>query len=131
MLDCLIIGGGPAGLTAAVYLARYRRTICLVDGGESRASLIPESHNYPGFKGIGGVELLRRLKEQAAQYGVPFRQGIVTELVRESGECFRARLDGAWIQARFIVLATGIVDKKPRIEGSPGERSEAIRYCPI
>ena len=49
--DCLIIGGGPAGLTAAVYLARYRRRIVLFDAGESRASLIPESHNYPGFPG--------------------------------------------------------------------------------
>jgi thioredoxin reductase (NADPH) len=45
--DCLIIGGGPAGLTAAVYLARYRRRIMLFDGGDSRASLIPKSHNYP------------------------------------------------------------------------------------
>jgi thioredoxin reductase (NADPH) len=43
--DCVIIGGGPAGLTAAVYLARYRRRIVLFDGGGSRAELIPESHN--------------------------------------------------------------------------------------
>jgi thioredoxin reductase (NADPH) len=131
MFDCLIIGGGPAGLTAATYLARYRRALCLVDGGESRAALIPESHNYPGFKGIGGTELLRRLKEQAGQYSVPFRHGNVTDLTRESGDCFRARLDDEEMLARFVILATGIVDKRPRIEGDPGARSEAIRYCPI
>lgn len=65
-LDCLIIGGGPAGLTAAVYLARYRRKVMIVDSGESRAALIPESHNYPGFAhGISGRKLLGLLKQQA------------------------------------------------------------------
>jgi thioredoxin reductase (NADPH) len=54
--DCIIIGGGPAGLTAAIYLARYRRQIVLIDSGESRAALIPESHNYPGFQnGVSGL----------------------------------------------------------------------------
>ena len=47
MLDALIIGGGPAGLMAAIYLARYRREVLLIDEGASRAALIPESHNYP------------------------------------------------------------------------------------
>ena len=60
MLDCLIIGGGPAGLTAAIYLARYRRRVTVVDAGKSRAALIPESHNYPGFQGIAGPALLER-----------------------------------------------------------------------
>jgi thioredoxin reductase (NADPH) len=64
--DCVIIGAGPAGLTAAVYLARYRRRIVLFDTGESRASLIPESHNYPGFPGgICGTGLLGALRKQA------------------------------------------------------------------
>ena len=54
MIDCLIVGGGPAGLTAAIYLARFRRDIRVIDAGSSRASLIPTSHNYPGFpEGIG------------------------------------------------------------------------------
>ncbi|MET1047917.1 MAG: FAD-dependent oxidoreductase, partial [Hyphomicrobium sp.] len=48
-LDCLIIGGGPAGLTAAIYLARYHRRVAVYDSRNSRAGLIPESHNYPGF----------------------------------------------------------------------------------
>jgi alkyl hydroperoxide reductase subunit AhpF len=66
MIDCLIVGGGPAGLTAAIYLARYRRDAVLVDEGVSRAKLIPASHNYPGFKGIAGPDLLARLREQAS-----------------------------------------------------------------
>ena len=58
-LDCLIIGGGPAGLTAAIYLARYHRRVAVVDDGNSRALWIPISHNHAGFPdGIGGAELL-------------------------------------------------------------------------
>ena len=58
IIDCLIVGGGPAGLTAATYLGRYRRNVMLMDDGQSRARLIPESHNYPGYTGISGHDLL-------------------------------------------------------------------------
>jgi thioredoxin reductase (NADPH) len=69
-VDALIIGGGPAGLMAAVYLARFRRRVVVADAGSSRASLIPCSHNCPGFpEGIGGGELLMRLRAQAERYG--------------------------------------------------------------
>jgi thioredoxin reductase (NADPH) len=61
-VDALIVGGGPAGLTCAIYLARYRRKVVVVDGRKSRAALIPETHNYPGFAdGIAGPRLLDRL----------------------------------------------------------------------
>jgi 2-polyprenyl-6-methoxyphenol hydroxylase-like FAD-dependent oxidoreductase len=69
-VDCVIVGGGPAGLTAALYLARFRRRIVVIDGAESRAALIPVSHNFPGFpQGVSGDELLRRLRRQSAHYG--------------------------------------------------------------
>ena len=65
-LDCLIVGAGPAGLTAAIYLARFRRRIAVYDAGHSRASYIPTTRNYPGFPdGISGDELLARLRNQA------------------------------------------------------------------
>ena len=58
-VDALIVGGGPAGLTCAIYLARYRRKVVVVDSMKSRAALIPETHNYPGFAdGIAGPRLL-------------------------------------------------------------------------
>ncbi|WP_035917918.1 NAD(P)/FAD-dependent oxidoreductase [Legionella fairfieldensis] len=60
--DCIIVGGGPAGLTAAVYLARYRRNVVVFDNQNSRAMSIPLSHNYPGFpEGISGKVLLEKL----------------------------------------------------------------------
>src|SRR5690606_41345869 len=76
LTDCLVIGAGPGGLTAALYLARFHRDCLVVDAGASRASLIPRSRNYPGLPpGISGEALLARLREQAAGYGARFEQG--------------------------------------------------------
>lgn len=131
MLDCLVIGGGPAGLLAAVYLGRYLRSVQVIDAGESRAAAIPESHNYPGFFGIAGPELLRRLKAQARQYGAELVSGRVTSL-RQEGDTFVASSSGSDVNARFILLATGLVDHCPPIEGQPADcPSEVIRFCPI
>ncbi|MEA2876721.1 MAG: thioredoxin reductase [Hyphomicrobiales bacterium] len=130
-LDCLIVGGGPAGLTAAIYLARYRRKAQVIDAGQSRASLIPESHNYPGFKGIRGSELLLRLKEQAGAHGAAWGNGEVTALSRRLNG-FTARWDGEEVRARYVLLATGLVDKRPDREvARDAVDSAAIRYCPI
>jgi thioredoxin reductase (NADPH) len=131
MLDCLIIGGGPAGLTAAIYLARYRRRIRLIDAGQSRAALIPESHNYPGFHGIGGPALLARLREQAERQGAVLQQGAVTDL-RRADNGFIASCGGDDVSARTVLLATGIVDARPETEGlHEGIAHGAIRFCPI
>ena len=132
MIDCLIIGGGPAGLLAAVYLGRYRRRVLLVDGGASRAAQIPESHNYPGIIGIGGRELLRRLNEQAQEYGAEVVKGRVTALCKENENTFVATCDGREIQAKFALLATGLVDHCPPIEHHAIDQPlESIRFCPI
>src|SRR4051812_9039413 len=80
-LDCLIIGGGPAGLTAAIYLARFRRRVLVVDSGTPRAAWIPTSHNIPFFaEGIAGPDILRRDRETAARYGVQVEPGTVAIL---------------------------------------------------
>jgi protein-L-isoaspartate(D-aspartate) O-methyltransferase len=132
MVDCLIIGGRPAGLTAAIYLARYRRDILLVDDGQSRARLIPESHNYPGFTGISGLDLLAALRKQAERYGARLRQLRVDGLQREADGTFLARVGSDRIAATRVLLATGIVDEAP---AHPGLREViyrgAIRFCPI
>ena len=79
--DCLIVGGGPAGLVAAVYLARFRRHTVLVDARSSRASLIPMSHNLAGFPdGISGRDLLKRQRAHALRYGAEMLIGAVTRL---------------------------------------------------
>src|SRR5262245_34523321 len=132
MLDCLIVGGGPAGLTAAIYLARYRRRALVIDEGKSRAALIPESHNYPGFKGIAGPDLLIRLRDQALLYGAALERGNVTTLDRSPDGGFFGTCGSREVVARSVLLATGLVDARPQIDGlTDGVYSGAIRFCPI
>lgn len=132
MLDCLIVGGGPAGLTAAIYLARFRRNVRVIDAGSSRASLIPLSHNYPGFPdGIGGPELLRRLREQARRYGAELRAGNVQHLERR-GDTFVATAGTEKVEARFVLLATGVVDIEPELPNIVDAiKTGLVRHCPI
>ena len=131
MLDCLVIGAGPAGLTAAIYLARFRRSIRVIDAGHSRAKLIPTSHNYPGFKGVGGPELLEKLREQARQYEVPLEAGNVEALRINQSRVFCALAGTNEVQARTVILATGIVDKKPSMTVRSGDPRDVVRYCPV
>src|SRR3954467_15658818 len=90
LLDCIIIGGGAAGLTAAVYLGRYKRRACVLDAGASRLQRIPRTRNVPGFPdGIEGPELLARMREHARRYGVPSEQVSVERLERLEGGTLR------------------------------------------
>ncbi len=133
LLDCLIIGGGAAGLTAAVYMGRYKRRTVVLDAGGSRLKLIPVTRNLPGFPdGIEGPELLRRLQQQAARYGIVPQDARVERLVRLDDGSFRAEsAQGAW-RARFVLLATGASDVEPEIEGIPAAlKAGHVRYCPI
>lgn len=131
-LDCLIIGGGPAGLTAAVYLARFRRNILLVDKGDSRARYIPTSHNYPGFaQGISGRGFLAALRTQATRYGAQLSQGEITGLTRQSG-CFAATVGGRELLAKTVLLATGVIDGKPALPGGTELiYNGVVRFCPV
>lgn len=132
-LDVLIIGGGPAGLTAALYLARFRRDVAVVDNRASRCALIPQSHNYPGVPhGISGAEVLNDLREQVALYKAQQVEGTITKLERD-GNDFIARINGnADIRARKVILATGIVDEKPNLPRMQEFIYKgAVRFCPI
>lgn len=130
--DCLVVGGGPAGLTAALYLARFRRRVFVIDAGNSRAAAISRSHNHPGFKdGIAGKQLIATLRAQAEEHGAIVLAGTVTSL-EKSSENFVARTTVGDVIAPRILLATGIADKRPGPQILDSATvSEAIRYCPI
>lgn len=131
--DVLIVGGGPSGLTTALYLARFRRNVLVVDDGNSRAVKIPRSHNMPGYpEGVMGAELVAAIRKQAAHYGVGFQSGrIVSQRKTEQG--FSAELQsGEEIAARELVLATGASDIEPPMPYfMDAVRCGALRYCPV
>jgi len=130
--DILIVGAGPAGLTAATYLARFRRRVLVADGGAPRACWIPVSHNMPGFpQGITGDAILGRMTEQAQEYGAVIETGRVESLTRD-GDGFVVRLNGRELRIRAVLLATGVTDHHPDLPGVERaiERS-LVRICPI
>lgn len=133
LLDCLIIGAGAAGLTAATYLARFRRQITLIDGGASRLLSIPTSHNYPGFAGgIHGSELLQRLREQAQRYGACIVNATVERLDKLDDGRFVAVAGLQQWHARFVILATGVVDIAPPFPDVQRALAQGcLRYCPV
>lgn len=132
--DVLIVGGGPAGLTAAIYLARYRRQVILVDDGRSRARLIPRSHNHAGFPdGIGGEDLLGRMRAQAELYGAVLLTNHLGSL-EGAADGFTAQGDGLSVTARAVVLATGVVNRCPDLDAESHQGAlnrGLLRYCPI
>ena len=135
-LDCLIVGGGPAGLTAAIYLARFHLDILVVDGGKSRALWIPCTRNVSGFPdGINGSELLERMREQACKYGAKIETEFVTKLEHDPDtRLFTATWGSGCKQARAVLLATGVTNRRPPIEEDLHDDALArglIRYCPI
>jgi thioredoxin reductase (NADPH) len=137
LLDCLIVGGGPAGLTAALYLARFNRPFLAVNGGKSRASSIPTSHNIPVFaEGVSGTEILTRQRAHAERYGASVQDGLVTAL-RNGPDFFTAVVetkdsDTRQVRARHVLLATGAVDIEPDLPDLPNAVQRGlVRYCPI
>lgn len=131
--DAAVIGGGPAGLTAATYLARFRRQVLLVDSGSSRVLHIPRSHNYPGFPdGVAGDELLAAMRVQAGRYPVSFVAGRVASLQRDQGGYLLQLDDTQAFRARHVVLATGAADVWPDLpEAAQALRDGVLRFCPV
>ena len=132
MHDALVIGGGPAGLAAVLYLARFRRDVVLVDAGASRAARIPRSHNVAGHPGgVAGEELLQRMRHQVREVGVPLHAGRIERLARD-GAAFVAHAGESTWRARTLLLATGAVDVEPALASTQQALQEGVlRYCPV
>lgn len=135
MLDCVIVGGGPAGLTAAIYLARFHLSVRLFDCGSSRAALIPCTRNHAGYpEGIEGTELLGLMLRQAERYGVTRERAAVERITPRDGR-FEVRTAAGAVEARSVLLATGVVNHRPKgLDDALHDRAlkaGLLRYCPI
>jgi thioredoxin reductase (NADPH) len=132
-LDCLVIGGGPAGLTASIYLGRFRRRVTVIDKGCSRAEWITLSHNLPGFAhGVPGPVFLEDMRCQARLYGADLQKGAIEAVRRREGGGFTATIDGVDLSAKTVLLATGVIENKPPLPHlADAVKRGLIRTCPI
>ncbi len=130
--DAIIVGAGPGGLTAALYMGRFRRRVLVVDGGDSRAAWIPTTHNHPGFPdGVAGATLLQLQREHALRYGAQIRPGAVQALSIED-DGFTLDLGGETLSAPTVLLACGVEDNAPALpEVDEAVRRTLLRICPI
>lgn len=129
--DVAVVGGGPAGLCAALWLARYLHKVVVVDSGDPRNWETRGINGYLGHQGIRSPELRAIGREECARYGVEFVSGIVDTAVNETGELFAICLRGGLtIEAQRILLAIGIKDYWPPIPGLDACYGETVHVCP-
>ena len=131
--DVVIVGGGPAGLSAAVALGRSLRSVLVVDAGGQRNLPATGAHNVLGREGIAPAELVREGRAEAASYGVDFADGTIRDARRDSEDSgFVLDLDdGRSVAARRILLATGLVDVLPDIDGVSQAWGQGVLHCPF
>ncbi len=117
MYDVIIVGGGPAGLSAATILGRCRRSVLVCDDGQYRNDASRGVHGFLTRDGIHPAELRRIGREQSARYGIEYRQARVTD-ARPRSEGFEVVLEpGDRLACRRLLLATGVIDTVPDIPG--------------
>lgn len=134
LLDCLVIGAGPAGLTAAIYLARFHLAVAVVDAGHSRAAMIPRTHNHAGYPGgIAGTELLALMRRQAGEFGVIVDHATIDALDLDA-DIFHATAGAQSWTTRSVLLTTGVVNHRPPISADLHDEAlqrGLLRYCPV
>ncbi|MDB6032273.1 MAG: putative Thioredoxin-disulfide reductase [Verrucomicrobiales bacterium] len=127
--DVVIVGGGLAGLSAAIYLGRAMRRTIVIDSGKSMAVWEPDVQNYLGFpEGIGGEELLHRGRKQAERYNIEFAEDEILDAIR-TNDVFQLRGRAQTYSARKVILATGIFHIPPEIEGVTECLGRSMYFC--
>lgn len=133
--DSIVVGAGPAGLSAALYLARFRRRTLVIHDGRARAERIPLTHNAPGFpEGVSGPELVARMADHAAEYGAAITEAHLVRAERVEGMFHLTDADGKLWRARTVILATGLELNQIDLPWDVHEAAIAagvLRYCPI
>jgi thioredoxin reductase (NADPH) len=127
--DAIIVGGGPAGLSAAIYLSRFNRSVLVIDFGEGRSTSHETNENYLGFpEGVRARDLRRLGQEQAMRFGAQFVTGCVSHAARE-GDGFAVECDGSRLRARTLIVATGVVDTFPEIPDVEEYVGRSLFWC--
>jgi len=128
--DVLVVGGGLAGLSAAVYLGRAMRDALVIDNGKPMARWEPDVQNYLGFpEGISGAELIKRGRQQAERYQVELAEDEVIDALREEDGAFVLRGRKSTYQGKKMLLATGIFHIPPDIAGVSECLGKSLFFC--
>lgn len=132
MYDTIIIGAGPAGMTAALYAARSNLKVALIEGGLPGGQMNNTSdiENYPGYANISGPELAEKMFEPLENLGVEHLYGLV-ENIEDHGDVKKVITDDEEFETRTVIVATG---SKHRLLGVPGEEelnSRGVSYCAV
>lgn len=130
LYDALILGGGPAGLSAAVYLGRFTRTVLVLDAGEGRSSFAQVNDNYLGFPdGVTTRELRELGRKQAERFGVHFKDCRVARIERVDDDTFRAHTSAGEFEGRTLLFATGVTDIWPDVPGIRDWIGRQVFWC--
>lgn len=132
MYDAIVIGGGPAGLQAALTLGRMHRSVLLLDSGEYRNAPAAAMHNFLSHDGTPPGDLRAAVRRELAGYAtVEVREVAATRVLGTEGDFTVALADGTLEQAAAILLATGVRDRLPAIPGLPDLFGTAVAHCPF
>ena len=129
MWDAVVIGSGPAGLSAAQALGRSLRRVLVIDSGLPRNRFAAHMHNVLGFDGVAPSEIIARGRGEAEHYGVEFQDGYVTQ-VTEIDAGLRIAVADAEIDTRTLIVATGITDDLAPIPGLAENWGTSVLHCP-
>ncbi len=129
-VDVLVIGGGAAGLSGALALARARRSVLVVDGGRPRNAPAAGVHNFLTRDGTPPAELMAAARAEVTAYGAEVREGWVTTVRRVDGGFAASLADGATVLARRLLVATGAADELPDVPGLAELWGTDVLHCP-
>lgn len=128
--DVIIVGGGPAGLSAALMLGRACRRVLVVDLGRPRNRFSARMHGMIGSDGADPAELLRRAREELGAYEVTIRPGTVDDVVEDEQRLHLRLSDGETASARALVAASGLTDDLPDVPGLSEQWGSGVLQCP-
>lgn len=128
--DAVVVGGGPAGLSGALWLARYRRRVLTIDGGSPRNEPAWAVHGFPGVEDPAPAGLRDRIRAQASRAGAQHERGRVQAITGEKGSFVLERDDGSRTAARRVLLAYGRQDRVPDLPGLAPLYGSSVFHCP-
>ncbi|MGG5317144.1 thioredoxin-disulfide reductase [Enterococcus sp. AZ072] len=132
MYDVIIIGAGPAGMTAALYASRSNLSVLMIERGAPGGQMnnTAEVENYPGFDSIMGPELAQKMYENVEKFGTKNAYGIVLD-IKDRGDYKEVITEDQTYQAKTIIIATGCVHRKLGVAGEESFAGRGVSYCAV